>query len=549
MPLMWETTVSRSAGAMRAPDMTFAAPPLTVLSGLAAHYLSDFDLRAAFADQPDRFDRLSLAAPHILADLSKLHWGPEVLQALLVQARGCNLEGRRDELLRGELVNATEGRPVLHPALRCQAVGQALPVASDRWPSDLTEGLEAMLALAETLRQQPDIDDVVHIGIGGSGLGPETVLQALHGYRNCRQRLHVVTNLDGHDLSEALEGLDPARTVFVVVSKSWSTADTLRNATSAMAWSRGQLGEAASSRFIAVSARPDLARADGMGTVLAMPEGIGGRFSVWSAVGLVLAVALGAGGFQAMLRGAADMDHHFATQPLESNLPVWLGALDVWHCSHLQVPSRAVVPYHHGLRRLPAYLQQLEMESNGKRVGLDGQLLALPTVNCVWGQPGSDGQHAFFQWLHQGMHRAVLEMIVVARATHDMPGHQSTLVANALAQAQALMDGAVAGPGERPGHQDFPGNRPSLMLLLDTLSPKSLGALLALYEHRTFVSGVMWGVNPFDQWGVEIGKRLARRLEPLLTAEEPDPSALKALDPSTAGLIAWLRARPASAGG
>jgi glucose-6-phosphate isomerase len=527
--------------------MTCSFPMAASLHELAPYYQSHFDLRQAFAQDPTRFERLSLQAPHVLADLSKLHWGPEVLEALLQQAEAVGLEAERDALLAGAPVNLTEGRPVLHPALRCQAVGQALPVSTQQWPADLTAGLADMLQLAEALRQRDDVDDVVHIGIGGSGLGPETVLQALHGFRDCRQRLHIVTNLDGHDLSEALEGLDPARTVFVVVSKSWSTADTLRNAASALAWSRATLAEAASQRFIAVSARPDLARADGMGTVLAMPEGIGGRFSVWSAVGLVLAVALGAEGFKAMLRGAADMDHHFATAPLASNLPVWLGALDVWHCSHLRVPSRAVVPYHHGLRRLPAYLQQLEMESNGKQVGRDGQRLAYPTVHCVWGQPGSDGQHAFFQWLHQGTHRAVLEMVVVARATHALPHHQSTLVANALAQAQALMVGGAAGPGELAGHQDFPGNRPSLMLLLDTLTPASLGALLALYEHRTFVSGVLWGVNPFDQWGVEIGKRLARRLEPLLTAVQPEPLAMQALDASTAGLIRWLRERSASA--
>ena len=521
--------------------MHTAVSPHEALRAHAQVFSQGFDLREAFRAQPARAEALSLQAPHVRADASKLHWDTDVLADLLQRVRESGLEARRQAMWAGECINATEQRPVLHAAMRCGWVGQRLPGMPWPVPPAWLMGMEAMLQTAEALRARTDVDDVVHIGVGGSGLGPEMVLQALQPFKSCRQRLRVVTNLDGQDLHEALNGLDPARTVFVVVSKSWSTAETLRNAASALAWSRAALGDAATERFIAISSKPELARQAGMGQVIPMPEGIGGRFSVWSAVGLIVAVAVGAERFGELLAGAADMDAHFATAPLEANLPVWLGALDVWHSTYLQVASRALIPYSHGLRRLPAYLQQLEMESNGKRVQADGRPVTVDTAACVWGEPGSDGQHAFFQWLHQGTQRCIVEFLVVARASHPVQGHQSTLVANALAQAEALMLGSRATGSEKPGHQDFPGNRPSLMLLLEALIPKSLGALLALYEHRVFVAGVLWGLNSFDQWGVELGKRMAKKLEPLLTSESPDPAAMQTIDPSTAGLIHWLR--------
>ncbi len=521
--------------------------PHEALRARAQTYTHDFDLREAFRTQAGRFETLSLQAPHVWADASKLHWGTDVLADLLQRVRESGLESRRQAMWAGECINATEGRPVLHAAMRCAFLQRRLPGMPWPVPPDWLLGMEDMLRAAEALRTRDDVDDLVHIGVGGSGLGPEMVLQALQPFKTCRQRLRVVSNLDGQNLHEALQGLDPRRTVFVVVSKSWSTVETLRNAASALAWSRAALGDDAPARFIAISSRPDLARQAGMGQVIPMPEGIGGRFSVWSAVGLIVAVALGAQGFREFLAGAADMDAHFASAPLEANLPVWLGALDVWHSSYLQLASRALIPYSHGLRRLPAYLQQLDMESNGKRVQANGQPVMLDTAAGIWGEPGSDSQHAFFQWLHQGTQRCVVEFVVVARASHPVAGHQATLVANALAQAEALMQGCRAGADEKPGHQDFPGNRPSLMLLLEALTPTSLGALLALYEHRVLVAGVLWGVNSFDQWGVELGKRMAKKLEPLLTADSldavgsPNVATLQSIDPSTAGLIAWLR--------
>lgn len=538
---MWVTTASPCAGATRGPDMPPVLPPHEALLARARSFVEHFDLRTAFQTPTKRFEALSLQAPHVWADASKLHWDAHVLADLLQRVRESGLQARREAMWAGEPINTTEQRPVLHGAMRCGFSGRRLPGMPWPVPPEWLLGMAEMLAAAEALRARTDVDDIVHIGVGGSGLGPAMVLQALHPFKTCRQRLRVVTNLDGQDVHEALEGLDPRRTAFVVVSKSWSTAETLRNAASAMNWSRAALGDEAPSRFIAISSRPEQARQAGMGQVIPMPEGIGGRFSVWSAVGLIVAVAMGAERFREFLAGAAEMDEHFATAPLEANLPVWLGALDVWHSTYLRVASRALIPYSHGLRRLPAYLQQLEMESNGKRVQADGQPVTLDTAAGVWGEPGCDGQHAFFQWLHQGTQRCVVEFLVVARANHPIEGHQATLLANALAQAETLMMGASAAASEKPGHQDFPGNRPSLMLMLEALTPSSLGALLALYEHRVFVAGVLWGVNSFDQWGVELGKRMARKLEPLLTSETPDAAVLQSIDPSTAGLIAWLR--------
>ena len=495
-------------------------------------YASGFDLRQAFASQPDRFAALSLSAPHLRADLSKNLWDSAVLLDLLSLAESKGLHARREALLAGAVVNSTEQRPALHAWLRMNRHPQA---DGHEW----SRGLHDMLALAEDLRADTEVDDVVHVGIGGSGLGPEMALQALQPFKTCRQRIHVVSNLDGHDLHQTLQGLQPARTRFVVASKSWSTTETLRNAQSAWDWCAAAGVADPGRHFVAVTSRSDRATAMGYAQVLQLPEGVGGRFSLWSAVGLPLAVAIGAEGFRQLLRGAADMDAHFAQTPLPANLPVWLGLLDVWNSSFLGLPSRCVVPYHHGLRRLPAYLQQLEMESNGKRVDTQGQALPYPTTAALWGEVGSNSQHAFFQWLHQGSQRVPTELLLVRRPAHELDGHHESLLANGLAQAQALMLGAQACEGQLAGHQDFPGNRPSTVLLLEELSPASLGALLALYEHRVFVAGVVWGINSFDQWGVELGKTLARDLEARLGNGDT-----AGLDASTAGMLAWLLRGP-----
>ena len=517
------------------------------MADLAPRYQLGFDLRDAFAAQPDRFGALSLRAPHLLVDLSKNLWDSVVLTRLLALARAGGLASHRLALLTGQIVNDTEQRPALHAQLRREvgrfrtptelgagSIGNPeAPIASG---TPLCQGVEAMLDLAEQIRQNDKIQDIVHIGIGGSGLGPELAVQALQAHKSCLKRLHFVSNMDGHDLHEVLQQVQPAHTLFIVASKSWSTAETLRNAQSALAWFQAQGGTNPAGHFIAITAKAAQARAMNFGAVLDMPDGIGGRFSLWSAVGLPLAIAIGAESFQAMLEGAAAMDQHFEQAPLEANLPVWLGLLDVWNATFLDLPGRCVAPYHHGLRRLPAYLQQLEMESNGKRVRRDGMPVGYATAAAVWGEAGTNGQHAFFQWLHQGSQRTPVEFIVALKPAHPLAGHQAPLLANALAQAQALMLGSSAGPGQLKGHQDFPGNRPSTFVVLDDMDPAAFGALLALQEHRVFVAGTVWGLNSFDQWGVELGKTLAKDLQQRLSSGD-----MQGLDASTAGLLGVLR--------
>ena len=496
-----------------------------------------FNLRQAL-QVPGRFDSLSLQAPHVALDCSKNLWDEAVLEALVQLAEVAGLPQRRDALLAGQVVNLTEQRPALHAALRAgyaprDAHGVAHPVA--RCP-ELDAGVQAMLALAEKLRTQGRFSDVVHLGIGGSGLGPELALQALQPWCKGGPRVRVVSNMDGHDVHQALQGLTPANTLVTVASKSWTTAETQRNVATAQAWLQSDPTVLWDQHCVAITARPAAALQSGVTQVLPMPEGVGGRFSVWSAVGLPLALAVGRQVFERFLAGAAAMDAHFAQAPLERNAPVWLGLLDVWHSSFLQWPGRCVAPYHHGLRRLPAYLQQLEMESNGKQVQEDGTPVCYPTAGLVWGEPGSNAQHAFFQWLHQGTQRVPVEFIAARTAAHGLPGHQEALLANALAQAQALMQGAQVQPGQLPGHQHFPGNRPSTFMLLDALTPESFGALLALHEHRVFVAGTVWGINSFDQWGVELGKTLASDLLGRMANGD-----VTGLDASTAGLLEWCR--------
>lgn len=513
-----------------AANVSFARNALTAD---ALYYKHQFDLRAAFARDPARFEGFSLQAPGVWADLSKCMWDQAVLRHLLDLARAAGLQERRLALFAGEAVNETECRAVLHPALRRAVITQE----PGQEPQELAADVMAMLELAEAIRANPDIHDVVHIGIGGSSLGPELVCQALSYLADSEVRVHFVSNIDGHQLSSVLANLSPAHTMFVVASKSFSTLETLRNTQTAMAWFvRGQPGRPTQPHFVAITAQPLKARAVGFGAILGMPEGIGGRFSLWSAIGLPIAIAVGRGHFLALLEGASAMDDHFAQAPLERNLPVWLGLLDVWYSSFLEYASRCVVPYHSCLRRLPAFLQQLDMESNGKRVQFDGSPVGFRTGMCVWGEAGSDSQHAFFQWLHQGTQTTPVEFIAVCKPSHDLPGHHRSLLANAVAQAQALMCGQSAQDvGGQRGHQDFPGNRPSAFFVLDKLTPYTLGAYLAAQEHRLFVAGTVWGINSFDQWGVELGKTLAKDIESRLCSGD-----LSMLDGSTAGLVQLL---------
>ena len=389
-----------------------------------------------------------------------------------------------------------------------------------------------MLAYAQTVREDAAITDVVNIGIGGSDLGPQMVVRALDAFTVPGKRFHFVSNVDGHELDATLRGLKPESTLFLIASKTFTTIETMTNARSAKAWFAAQGGTDTSRHFAALTTNVKAARAFGISTTFGFWDWVGGRYSVWSAIGLPLAIAIGAQGFRAFLAGAHAMDEHFRTAPLESNLPVRLGLLDVWYRNFHGFTSRSIAPYHSALKRWPAYLQQLEMESNGKQVDTDGAALAFGTSPVLWGEPGTNGQHAFFQMLHQGTDVVPVEFVAVKTARHQLEGHQTLLLANVLAQAQALL----VGKSDSGGHRNFPGNRPSTFLLLDDLTPESLGALIALQEHRVFVSGTIWGINSFDQWGVELGKVLAKDVEARLLSGDTT-----GLDGSTAGLLARLR--------
>ncbi|GAC1389493.1 MAG: glucose-6-phosphate isomerase [Variovorax sp.] len=507
---------------------------------LHAHYEARgraFDLRDAFAQDAGRFSAFSQDAPHVFADLSKNLIDAPAEQLLLQLTRECGLEAQRDAMFAGEAINATEGRAVLHTLLRKPAPGPDSPaqnatknIAND--VDDVHATLDAMLAYAEAIRADHTLTDVVNIGIGGSDLGPQMAVLALDEFVAPGKRFHFVSNVDGHELAGVLRGLAPEHTLFLIASKTFTTAETMTNARSAKRWFEQSGGVDVARHFAALTTNVEAARAFGIELTFGFWDWVGGRYSLWSAIGLPIALAIGAEGFRGLLAGAHAMDQHFRTAPLERNLPVRLALLDVWYRNFHGFTSRSIAPYHAALRRLPAYLQQLEMESNGKRVDARGDPVPFGTSPVLWGEPGTNGQHAYFQMLHQGTDVIPLEFLAVRDAGHDLPGHHPKLLANALAQAQALMQGQ-ADPG---GHRHFPGNRPSTFFVFERLTPESLGAFLALYEHRVFTSGALWGINSFDQWGVELGKVLAKDIEPRLASGDAS-----GLDGSTAGLLALLR--------
>ncbi|RYZ13266.1 MAG: glucose-6-phosphate isomerase, partial [Comamonadaceae bacterium] len=493
-----------------------------------------FDLRGAFDHDGGRFGAFSQQAPHVFADLSKNLIDASIEAALLRLARECGVEANRDAMFRGEHINGTEDRAVLHTMLRQPpGAGDASVPASLR--GSLTEvhaTLDAMLAYAEQVRGDHTITDVVNIGIGGSDLGPQMAVLALDEFVAPGKRFHFVSNVDGHELAGVLRGLAPEHTLFLIASKTFTTAETMTNARSARRWFEQSGGTDIARHFAALTTNVEAARAFGIETTFGFWDWVGGRYSLWSAIGLPIALAIGADGFRDLLAGAHAMDEHFRHEPLESNLPVRLGLIDVWYRNFHGFASRSIAPYHAALRRLPAYLQQLEMESNGKQVDVDGKPLNYGTSPVLWGEPGTNGQHAYFQMLHQGSDVTPLELLAVRDAGPTLEGHQPKLLANALAQAQALM----LGKADAGGHRNFPGNRPSTFFVLERLTPAALGAFLAMYEHRVFTSGAVWGINSFDQWGVELGKVLAQDIEPRLASGDTS-----GLDGSTAGLLACLR--------
>ena len=497
----------------------------------------------------------------MLCDLSKNHLDSATEALLFELASACGVEQKRDAMLRGEPINSTEGRAVLHTLLRAEKSPKfieksgnvtvisshiAIENIAKNDPNGLQEKLQAvhatrdaMLAYASRIRADSTITDVVNIGIGGSDLGPQMAVLALDEFTDKSKRFHFVSNVDGHELAATLARCQPHSTLFVIASKTFTTIETMTNAQSAKAWFEAHGGTDTARHFCALTTNVAAAKAFGIDTTFGFWDWVGGRYSVWSAIGLPIAIAIGADGFQAFLQGARDMDAHFASAPMAQNLPMRLGLLDVWYRNFHRYTSRCVAPYHAALKRLPAYLQQLEMESNGKRVDANGQALPYATSPVVWGEPGTNGQHAFFQLLHQGSDVIPMEFIAVKHATHTLNGHHDLLLANALAQAQAFMLGKsdAGADGHGQGHAFFPGNRPSSFIVLDKLTPSSLGALIALYEHRVFVSGAVWGINSFDQFGVELGKVLARDIGARMASGD-----VAGLDGSTAGLMAFLAA-------
>jgi glucose-6-phosphate isomerase len=513
---------------------------------LAGHYQAHgrgFDLREAFARDPQRFDSLSVEAGSIFADLSKNWLDATTLRGLLDLADQCGIPQRRQSLMNGEVLNTTEGRAALHTALRA-------PRGQGPFSAEVHAVLDAMLEFVEGVRQAGRIRHVVNIGIGGSDLGPQMAVPALQAFTHPDLTLHFISNVDAHDITHLLRRLSPHDTLFVVASKTFTTQETMANAHAAKAWFVAQGGRDIGAHFVATTTNVAAAADFGIRTTFGFWDWVGGRYSLWSAIGLPIALAIGASHFRELLAGAHAMDQHFAHTPLERNLPALLGLLDIWYRNFHHLSSRNVAPYYQGLGRLPAYLQQLEMESNGKSVNLRGEPLGFATSPVIWGEPGTNGQHAYFQMLHQGTDVIPVEFILVKTPSHDLVESHAKLLANGLAQAQALMLGkttdealkempptasANIDPVTLAHHRTFPGNRPSTTLVLDAVTPHSLGQLLALYEHRVFVSGAIWGINSFDQWGVELGKAMCSNLLPRFQTGE-----MTGLDASTAGLLRRL---------
>lgn len=517
-------------------------------------------LREFFAADPERGAELTLTAGDLYIDYSKHRITRETLDLLVGLAREVGVEARRDEMFAGVHINISEDRAVLHTALRLPA-DATLTVDGQDVVADVHDVLERMGEFTDRLRSGDwrgatgeKITTVVNIGIGGSDLGPVMVYRALRHYADAGIGVRFVSNVDPADLVAALDGLDPASTLFVVASKTFSTLETLTNATAARRWVVAALGEqAVAQHFVAVSTNTERVAAFGIDTnhMFGFWDWVGGRYSVDSAIGLSVMAAIGRERFAEFLAGFHAIDEHFRTTPLERNAPVLLGLIGLWYSSFFGAESRAVLPYSNDLARFPAYLQQLTMESNGKSVRADGTPVSTSTGEIFWGEPGTNGQHAFYQLLHQGTRLVPADFIGFAEPTEDLPTRDGSgsmhdlLMSNLFAQTKVLAFGKTAeeiaaegtGPALVP-HKVMPGNRPSTTILAPQLTPSVLGQLIALYEHQVFVEGVIWGVDSFDQWGVELGKTQALALGPVLTA---DTAPERQDDSSTDTLIRWYR--------
>ncbi len=516
---------------------------------------SSLTLRDLFRDDPGRGERLVLEVGDLYVDYSKNLVTDQTMHQLVRLAEAADLRERIEAMFAGEHVNATEDRAAFHVALRAPK-GDVMRTDGRDVVPDVHEVLDRMGAFADAVRSgawrgatgEP-IRAVVNIGIGGSDLGPAMAYEALRDVSDRSLTFRSVSNVDAADIVEATHDLDPATTLFIVSSKTFTTLETLANARTARAWLLDALGDpdAVASHFVAVSTNAEAVAAFGIdpAQMFGFWDWVGGRYSLPSAIGLSLMVAIGPDRFHELLAGMHLMDEHFRSAPFERNLPVVLGLLWTWYGTFLGAETHAVIPYSRSLERLPAYLQQLDMESNGKSVDLAGRPVEVQTGPIVWGTPGTNGQHAYFQLLHQGTKLVPCDLIGIARPAHDVGAHQDLLVANLFAQAEALAFGrtpaeveAEGVPPERVPYRVFPGNRPTTTILATELSPRVLGQLIALYEHKVFTQAAIWDIDPFDQWGVELGKVLAGRIAPELQAEAaPD----LAHDSSTSALIRRYR--------
>jgi glucose-6-phosphate isomerase len=514
-------------------------------------------MREMFANDSRRAERFSLRFGDMLLDYSKNRVQPETMDLLVALAREANLEGWRERMFAGETINATEGRAVLHVALR-GAPDQPIHVDGEDVMPAVTRVLEQMATFTEAVRSGEwrgatgkRITDVVNIGIGGSDLGPVMVTEALKPYAHPDIAVHFVSNVDGTHIAETLKTLNPENTLFIVASKTFTTQETLTNAGSARAWLTESLGDAAVAKhFVALSTNTEKVTAFGIdaANMFEFWDWVGGRYSLWSAIGMPIAVAIGMDRFRELLAGGRAMDEHFRTAPLGANIPVVLALIGIWNTNFLGAETYAVLPYDQYLHRLPAYLQQADMESNGKYVRRDGKRVDCKTGPVLFGEPGTNGQHSFYQLVHQSTRLVPCDFIAPAQSQNPIGNHHPILLSNFFAQTEALMRGktlaearaeleaqGVKGQAleDLASHKVFDGNRPTNSILVRKFDPHTLGMLIALYEHKIFTQGVIWGINSFDQWGVELGKQLASKILPELLSDE----AIGSHDASTNALI------------
>jgi glucose-6-phosphate isomerase len=525
-------------------------------------------MRDLFANDPNRFDKYNLKFTDILFDFSKHRINDETLPLLMQLAREANIENWRDRMFAGEKINITENRAVLHTALRNRSNTPVFVDGKDVMP-DVNAVLAQMRQFSDKVRNGTwlgytgkRITDIVNIGIGGSDLGPVMVCDALKPYASPDLNVHFVSNIDGAHLMRALEKCNPETTLFIVASKTFTTQETMTNATSARTWflAVAQDNVHIAKHFVALSTNAKAVQEFGIdvANMFAFWDWVGGRYSLWSAIGLSIALYVGMDNFEALLSGAHEMDNHFKTAPLEQNIPVIMALIGIWYNNFFHVDTNAILPYDQGMARFPAYLQQADMESNGKFICRDGKRIQYKTGPVIWGEPGTNGQHAFYQLIHQGTQIVPCDFLMPVHSHYAIGkhgyAHHKILLANFLAQTQALMLGKTSEEArvelEKQGmsgealekllpHKVFEGNRPSTSIMFDLLTPNTLGKLIALYEHKIFVQGMIWDINSFDQWGVEYGKQIAQEILPLLTNDDK----ISKFDSSTNGLINHTKAR------